>query len=125
MKMILCIWTFLLFLMDIPQLLYSLVQVEDILRTFCINKWQSEPHHHLQNPAERQYQTVKNATNRILDLTGAPAHLSLLFLQYVCYLLNHTYNMAIGAVPLTKLLGSTVDISPLLCFHFWERVYYH
>jgi hypothetical protein len=25
---------------------------------------------------------------------------------------------------LTKLLGSTVDISPLLCFHFWECVYY-
>jgi hypothetical protein len=35
------------------------------------------------------------------------------------------YNMSIDAVPLTKLLGSTVDISPLLCFHFWGRVYYH
>jgi hypothetical protein len=33
--------------------------------------------------------------------------------------------MSIDAVPLTKLLGSTVDISPLLCFHFWEGVYYH
>jgi hypothetical protein len=33
--------------------------------------------------------------------------------------------MTIDAVPLTKLLGSTVDISPLLCFHFWEHVYYH
>jgi hypothetical protein len=35
------------------------------------------------------------------------------------------YNMTIDTVLLTKLLGSTVDISPLLCFHFWERVYYH
>jgi hypothetical protein len=100
-------------------------KVEDILQTFCIDKWQSESHQHHQNPAERRYQTVKNATNRILDCSGAPAHLWLVCLQYVCYLLNHTYNMTIDAVPLTKLLGSTVDISPLLCFHFWERVYYH
>jgi hypothetical protein len=35
------------------------------------------------------------------------------------------YNMTIDAVPLTKLLGSTIDISSLLCFYFWERVYYH
>jgi hypothetical protein len=100
-------------------------KVEDILQTFCIDKWQSEPHQYHQNPAERRYQTVKNATNRILDRTGAPAHLRLFFLQYVCYLLNHTYNMTIDALPLTKLLGSTVDISPLLLFHFWERAYYH
>jgi hypothetical protein len=34
--------------------------------------------------------------------------------------------MASDAVPLTKLLGSTVDItSPLLRFHFWKYVYYH
>jgi hypothetical protein len=100
-------------------------KVEDILQTFCIDKWQSEPHQHHQNPVERRYQTVKNATNRILDCTGAPAHLRLLCLQYFCYLLNHMYNMTIDTVTLTKLLGSTVHISPLLCFHFWERVYYH
>jgi hypothetical protein len=74
---------------------------------------------------ERRYQTIKNATNRILERTGAPAHLWLLCLQYVCYLLNHAYSMSIDAVPSTKLLGSTVDISPLLRFHFWEHVYYH
>jgi hypothetical protein len=33
--------------------------------------------------------------------------------------------MSIDTVPFTKLLGSTVDISPLPHFHFWERVYYH
>jgi hypothetical protein len=85
----------------------------------------SEPYQHHQNPVERRYQTVNNATNRILDRTGAPAHLWLLCLLYVCCLLNHTYNMTIDDVPLTKLLGSTVDISPLLCVHFWECVYYH
>jgi hypothetical protein len=28
-------------------------KVEDLLRMFCIDKWQSEPHQHHQNPAER------------------------------------------------------------------------
>jgi hypothetical protein len=45
-------------------------------------------------------------------------------LQYVCYLLNHTYNSTINDVPLTRLTGTTDDISPLLRFHFWEPVYY-
>jgi hypothetical protein len=94
-------------------------KVTDILRTFCINNWQSEPHQQHQNPAERQYQTIKNCTNRILDLTGAPAHTWLLAIQYVCFLLNHIYNHTINAVPLTCLQGTTVDISPLLRFHFW------
>jgi hypothetical protein len=99
-------------------------KVEDILRTLSIASWQSEPHQHHQNPAERRYQTIKNSTNRILDRTGAPAHVWLLCLQYVCYLLNQTYNSTINDVPLTRLTGTTVDISPLLRFHFWEPVYY-
>jgi hypothetical protein len=53
-------------------------KVEDILRTFCIASWQSERHQHHQNPAERRYQTIKNSTNRVLDRTGAPAHVWLL-----------------------------------------------
>jgi hypothetical protein len=42
----------------------------------------------------------------------------------VCYLLNHTFNETVKDVPLNKLTGSTVDISPLLRFHFWQKVYY-
>jgi hypothetical protein len=53
-------------------------KVEDILGTFCFDKWQSEPHQHHQNPAEPQHQTLKNATNRIIDCTGAPSHVWLL-----------------------------------------------
>jgi hypothetical protein len=62
--------------------------------------------------------------NRILDQTGAPAHVWLLCLQYICYLLNHTYNSTINAVPLARLHGTTIDISPLQRFHFWEFIYY-
>jgi hypothetical protein len=100
-------------------------KVLQILRALCIGDWQSEPHQQQQNPAERHYQTIKqNTANRILDRTGAPPYTWLLCLIYVCYLLNHTYNASINGVPLTHLTGVTVDISPLLRFHFWEKVYY-
>ena len=99
-------------------------KVLDILRTLCIGDWQSEPHQQQQNPAERRFQTVKNAANRVMDRTGAPPHTWFLCLTYVCFLLNHTYNVSIGDVPLNRLTGSTVDISVLLKFFFWQKVYY-
>jgi hypothetical protein len=79
-------------------------KVADMRSTFCIDSWQSKPHQHHQNPGERQYQTIKNSTNRILDCTGAPAHVWLLCIQYVCYLLNHTYNSTINLSHLLDLL---------------------
>jgi hypothetical protein len=99
-------------------------KVQDILRTLCIANWQSEPYQQHQNAAERRYQTIKGSANRLLDRTGAPANTWLLCLQYVCYLLNHTYNGNIHGVPLNHLTGMTVDISALLRFHFWQKVYY-
>jgi hypothetical protein len=57
-------------------------KVEDILRTFCIDKWQSEPHQHHQNPAERRYQTV--------DRTGAPST-PMVTLLTVCLLLTKSH----------------------------------
>ena len=99
-------------------------KIQDILRTLCIKSWQSEPHQQQQNPAERRYQTIKRAANRVLDRSGAPDYTWLLCLQYVCYLLNHAYNENHAGVPLTLLTGSTVDISPLLRFHFWQKVYF-
>ena len=99
-------------------------KVLDILRTLFVKSWQSEPHQQQQNPAERRYQTVKNATNRLMDRVGAPAFTWLLALHYVCLLLNYMYDDVIKNVPLTALLGSTVDISAFLRFYFWQEVYY-
>jgi hypothetical protein len=59
-----------------------------------------------------------------MDRTGAPSNTWFLCLSYVCYLLNHTYNNSIGDVPLNRLTGSTVDISVLLKFFFWQKVFY-
>jgi hypothetical protein len=106
---------------DCAQVIIS-NKIVDILR--CISSWQSEPHQQQQNPAERRYQTIKYTTNRIMDRTGAPPSTWLLCLQYTCFLLNRTYNSNISAVPLTRLTGSTLDISVLLRFHFWQKVYY-
>jgi len=44
--------------------------------------------------------------------------------MYVAFVLNHTWSNNIKNVPLTALLGVTVDISVLLCYHFWQQVYY-
>ncbi len=98
--------------------------VLNILRTFCIDSWQSEPKNQQQNFAERRFQTIKTTTNRILDRTGAPASTWLLCLQYVCFLLNHTYNETLKTVPIQALTGSTPDVSILLRFYYWQKVLY-
>ena len=112
------------------QLISDRAQVEiskrvvDILRALIIGSWQSEPDQQHQNFAERRFQTVKTMSNTILDRTGSPAYTWLLCLMYVCFILNHTFEPSINAVPLQVATGSTPDISPLLRFQWWEPVYY-
>ena len=69
-------------------------------------------------------QMVKDTTNCIMDRVDAPPETWLLCLQYVCFLLNHTYNAHVNGIPLQHLTGQTMDISPLLCFHFWQHLYF-
>ena len=63
-------------------------KVKDILRTYNINDWQSEPYHQNQNPDEWRYRTIKAWANSIMNRTDAPANCWLLTLQYVCYILT-------------------------------------
>jgi hypothetical protein len=44
--------------------------------------------------------------------------------MYVCFLLNNTWCEVVDDIPICMSMGSTNDISHLLCFHFWEPVYY-
>ena len=99
-------------------------QVKEILRAYCINDWQSEPHHQHQNFAERRIQQLKTLVNIIMDCVGAPPHTWFLCLQYVTFLLNSTYSAQLKSTPLTALTGSTNDISMLLYFYFWQPVYF-
>ena len=44
---------------------------------------------------------------------------------YICFLCNHLAHASLQhRTPLEYLTGITPDISPLLRFHWWERVYY-
>jgi hypothetical protein len=97
--------------------------IKQVLRPLHIATWQSEPHQQHQNPDERQYQNIKRLCNTILDRSGAPAYTWLLCLMYVCFFLNNTWCEAVDDIPIRMSMGSTNDISPLLCFHFWEPVY--
>jgi hypothetical protein len=99
-------------------------RVKQVLRPLHISTWQSEPHQQHQTPAKHQYQNIKRLCNTILDRSGAPAFSWLLYLMYVCFLLNTTRCEAVDDIPIRMSSGSTNDISPLLCFHFWEPVYY-
>ena len=100
-------------------------KVKDILRYLFIEDWQSEAYHQHQNPCERCYQDMKRIANRLLDRTDSPPSLWLLALKYTAYLLNHTSSQQLdGKVPLQVLTGVTQDLSALLRFHWYERVYY-
>jgi hypothetical protein len=87
-----------------------------------IQDWHSEPHHQNQNFAENRYNTIKAASNRVLNLSGAPANIGLLALAYVCPLASP----ALGWTPPNqKPTGRMQDISMLLHFSFYEPAYYH
>ncbi len=100
-------------------------RVKDILRALCIGAWTSEPHRQHQNTMERRYQTLKRLTNLLLDRSGCPPSCWLLCLQYVATVLNCTACQSLNwQIPLTILLGVTVDVSPLLRFHWYQPVFF-
>ena len=100
-------------------------KVMDILRTYHISNWHSEPYHKNRNPAEWRYRTIKSWTNTVMNRSGAPANCWLLCLIYVCYLLNHIACGALdGKIPLLALNCITSDISIILLFTFYQPVFY-
>ena len=60
-----------------------------------------------------------------MDRTGCPASYWLLCLLWVITVMNYTAAPSLDwKIPLTVLTGSTTDISILLCFFFYEPVFY-
>ena len=83
------------------------------------------PHNQQQNFAERGIGMVKSRTNIVMNRSGAPAYCWLLCLLYVCFLLNRLSHSSLDhKVPLELLTGQKADISPLLQYYFYEKVYY-
>ena len=64
--------------------------MQDIMRSFVINDWQSEPHYRHQNYAEHIYQEVKKFSNWVLDWSGSPPEAWLLDFEYVAFIMNRT-----------------------------------
>jgi len=101
-------------------------EATNILRKYNIKDMQSEPYQQHQNPAERRIQDVKAMTTTVMDRTGAPKKLWLFCLLYCVYVLNRLSHVSLDQrTPLEACFGVTPDISALLCFHFYQEVYYY
>ena len=99
--------------------------VKRILREYGIRSHRSEPYHQNQNLAERRIQDVKMLSNTILDRTNSPEDLWFLATEYSAYLLNHLAVRTLNwKTPIEVATGETPDISNLLQFHWYEKVYY-
>ena len=87
--------------------------------------YQSEPYHQHQNKAENHFGLGKLYTNTIMNSSGCPACCWLLFLQYICVVLNPLASPTPqGICHVQALEGTTPDISFMLHFSFYEPVYY-
>ena len=60
-----------------------------------------------------------------MNTSGCPACCWLLYLQYICVVLNHLASPTLqGICPVQALQGTTPDVSFMLHFSFYETVYY-
>ena len=99
--------------------------IQTILRMYCIDDMQSEPHHQHQNPAERRIQDIKKVSNHIMDRTGTPEKFWLLSLLHTVYILNRLSTESLDwLTPYEKAFGQKPDISAIIAFRWWEPVYY-
>jgi len=99
-------------------------KVKDVLRSYMIDDWQSEPHQQQQNFAERIYQDVKRYANWVLNWSGAPPQAWLWAFQYCAYIMNRTARETLNwRTPYEALSGQTPDISVMMKFVFWEICY--
>ena len=64
-------------------------------------------------------------TTVTMDRTGAPKNLWLLCLVYCVYILNRLSHKNLGyRTPIEACFGVTPEISAILCFMFYQKVYY-
>ena len=97
-------------------------RAKDLLRMYCIDDRQSEPHYQHQNPAERKIQEVKKTMNSVMDRTGCPSRWWLLAAIYSLALLRILPN-ANGEIPNNLVSGQIDDVSRFMHFHFWQDVF--
>ena len=90
---------------------------------YNIEQCTTEAHHPWQNEAERYIQEVKK--NIIMDRTGAPTNLWILCTLYAVYILNRIAQPDLNwRSAYETCYGITPDISSLLLYTFYQRIYY-
>jgi hypothetical protein len=98
----------------------------EINREHGIQESFSEPKNPWQNPVEtRAIKWLGQTAMKLLDRTGAPDWLWLFALAYMALVNNWTADETLGwKTPHEKRHGYTPDISALLAFRFFEKIYY-
>ena len=91
-----------------------------ILFALFIGDGKFYPYFRNHNFSERFYQNIKCIINTIIYYAGDPAYTWILVLIYVLLIFNHTYATGINGITINNVTGYTVDIIPLLKFHFWK-----
>ena len=100
-------------------------RVKDVLRYLHIDDWKSEAHFQHQNFSERRYQDVKRYCQQIINSSGAPENFWFLIMEYCCYILNRMALKSLDwCTPYERLYGVTPDISLIMRYKFWYKVYY-
>jgi hypothetical protein len=92
-----------------------------------ITSRQSEAHLHNQSPAEGVVREVRRKWYRVMFRKRVPKIFWDYGMRWVCETMSRTYlrdQRVDGGVPMTKVTGETVDISPYLEFGFYDRVWY-
>jgi hypothetical protein len=87
----------------------------------------TEPHHPQQNPCEmRSIRWLKEHSRWIQKRTGATANIWFYIMKYLAGVHYHLADETIGwDTPIRKRTGETPDISALLQFCFYKKLYYH
>jgi hypothetical protein len=95
-------------------------------REYLVKESYSEPYHPWQNPVETQcIKWLKKTSHLMMDHVGSPDFVWLDAMIYVALVNNWTADKLLGWItPFEKRHGSTPDISALLCFHFFEKIFY-
>ena len=100
-------------------------RVKDILRSLCIDDWQSEANYQHQNFAERRWKHLKRNVSWVMNWRNVDSDAWLLCTKWVADVMNHTAEKSLDwRPPLQVLTGQTIDISIMLCFMFWDVVYF-
>jgi hypothetical protein len=98
-------------------------KVHSLLHYSTIKDHQSEPYYQNQKYAERRIQEIKRFCNTIMDRTGTPLEMWLLFLMFVVFLMNQLSTESLGGItPIEVAFNYKPDTSPLLGFHWWQPV---